>query len=274
MIFQITACGTMYMAGLLIGSFLGGPPADAFGRKPVLFGFIAIAGLSNFVGGLVSSIWTYAFFRMLAGIGEQGLIQTSFTLSVELVDAKYKGIVGNLNQLVFAVGTCLVGLIAFYVRTWRNIHFTTTALILPQILLWFLIPESPRWLVSKGRWQDLQNLIETCRRVNRRPNYVELSQITGHHEVEENIKEDKALNCGSMFTEKLLRIRSIIMILIWGFVAFVYYGTGLISGIIGGDIFLSFSMIALVEVVADLVNILLIDRLGRRTTLVFMYVEG
>ena len=69
------------MVGLLLGSYLGGPPADSFGRKPILFVFISIAGLSNFIGGLVSNIWPYAFFRMMAGIGEQGMTQVSFTLS-------------------------------------------------------------------------------------------------------------------------------------------------------------------------------------------------
>ena len=38
------------MVGLLIGSFIGGPPADSFGRKPVLFGFILVAGMANMAG--------------------------------------------------------------------------------------------------------------------------------------------------------------------------------------------------------------------------------
>ena len=85
------------MVGLLIGSFIGGPPADSFGRKPVLFGFILVAGMANMAGeahtnhlfrccnrnnsndyisgGLVSKFAPYAFFRLLAGVGEQGLTQ-------------------------------------------------------------------------------------------------------------------------------------------------------------------------------------------------------
>ena len=75
----MTLCNTLYMVGLLIGSFIGGPPADSFGRKPVLFGFILIAGLANMAGGLVSTIGTYSFFRLLAGIGEQGLTQVCWS---------------------------------------------------------------------------------------------------------------------------------------------------------------------------------------------------
>ena len=42
--YKIALSGTFYMIGGLIGSFIGGPPADMFGRKPVLFFFLISAG--------------------------------------------------------------------------------------------------------------------------------------------------------------------------------------------------------------------------------------
>ena len=42
--YKIALSGTFYMVGLLVGSFVGGPPADKFGRKPVLFFFLICAG--------------------------------------------------------------------------------------------------------------------------------------------------------------------------------------------------------------------------------------
>jgi MFS family permease len=61
----------MYFVGLLIGSLIGGYPADKFGRKPVLFFFIFIGGFSTLTGGLVSNFVLYTLFRAMAGIGEQ-----------------------------------------------------------------------------------------------------------------------------------------------------------------------------------------------------------
>jgi SP family xylose:H+ symportor-like MFS transporter len=96
------------MVGLLIGSFIGGLPADLFGRKPILFFFIFVGGFGNLIGGLVSTYPLYVFFRLLAGIGEQGLTQVSCTMTIEMVGAKYQAVVGNINQVFFALGTGVV----------------------------------------------------------------------------------------------------------------------------------------------------------------------
>ena len=72
---QVALSGTLYFVGLLIGALIGGYPADKFGRKPVLFFFIFIGGFSTLIGGLVSTFPLYCLFRLMAGIGEQGLTQ-------------------------------------------------------------------------------------------------------------------------------------------------------------------------------------------------------
>ena len=155
------------MVGLWIGALLGSKPADYFGRKPVLFFFLILGGFSNIAGGLVSNYWFYVFFRTLCGVATQGLTTVSFTLSIEMVGVKYQGIVGCINEGTFALGTCIVGLLAYLIRDWRNLHFATSALILPQILFyWFLVPESPRWLITQKRWKSLSKMMSTCERIN------------------------------------------------------------------------------------------------------------
>ena len=64
------------------------------------------------------------------------------------------------------------------------------------------------------------------------------------------------------------------MMLMWGLVAFVYYGAGLSSTLLGGNIYINFTMVALIEAVADLCNLYIIDHWGRKTTLFFAYVTS
>ena len=141
--YKVALCGTFYMIGLWFGALLGSKPSDYFGRKPLLFFFLMLGGFANIAGGLVSNYWLYVFFRTLAGIASQGLTTVLFTLSIEVVGVKYQGIMGCVNEGFFAIGTCIVGLLAYLIRDWRNLHFASSALILPQILFfWFFIPES------------------------------------------------------------------------------------------------------------------------------------
>ena len=55
-----------------------------------------------------SFLRSYLVFRILVGAGEMGMVMTTFTLSVEIVGAKQQALVGNMNQLVFAVGQIVV----------------------------------------------------------------------------------------------------------------------------------------------------------------------
>lgn len=74
----------------------------------MIFILIAIGGIGDLIGGFLTEYWSYLVFRVLAGIGEMGMVMTTFTLSVELVGTKQQAFVGNMNQLMFAVGEILV----------------------------------------------------------------------------------------------------------------------------------------------------------------------
>ena len=100
----------------------------------ILYFHCIVTGLTNTWGGLVQSYWPYAVSRAIAGMCEQGLTQVSITLSMELVGVKYQGFVGSFNQGAFAVGTCLVGLLAYFIRHWRLLHLATSLVIVPQFL--------------------------------------------------------------------------------------------------------------------------------------------
>lgn len=107
----------------------------------------------------MTTFWAYAFFRFFAGVAEQTLTQHGFTISVELVSANHVGIVGLVNLAAYGAGYLLLGGLAYFIRDWRNLHFATAGLIVPQIFLWHFVPESPRWLVIKQRWEDFQATI-------------------------------------------------------------------------------------------------------------------
>ena len=226
---------------------------------------------------------------------EQGLTQVSITLSMEFVGVKYQGVVGSYNQGAFAIGTCLVGLIAYFIREWRMLHFVTSLIIIPQFFVyWWVIPESPRWLISKQKWRSVRKVLGAGLKINQthlppnlrvpddedkkndatklystsidKPSAVKLN---GGNAGYSELGKEPEITWGIMFSSKTILPRTCIMLLDWGIVALVYYGAGLSSTLLGGNIFVNFILVAAVEVAANIVILFFINNWGRKASLVF-----
>ena len=59
------------MLGLLVGSFIGGRLGDAFGRKPVMFGALAVLVPSVAAGGIYPNYIAYAILRFVSGMSKK-----------------------------------------------------------------------------------------------------------------------------------------------------------------------------------------------------------
>ena len=96
-----------------------------------------------------------------------GVFAIPFTLNVELVGLRYRTIVGLLFQVPFAIGEIIIGLCAMGIRDYR---WFQTSLAIPaavMLLLYFIIPESPRWLIEKKRHKEARKVIESAAKFNK-----------------------------------------------------------------------------------------------------------
>ena len=82
----------MQMAGMLLGGIFWGILGDKKGRVKILFGSIFLYSIANFANGTVGSIWSYAAWRFIAGIGLAGELGAGITLSARKSAAKDQGI--------------------------------------------------------------------------------------------------------------------------------------------------------------------------------------
>lgn len=118
-----------------------------------------------------SSYWMFAILEFLTALVTSGSYMSIFILGMELVGRKKRAIGSVIISFVFSIGQVVLGLIAMYVRNFRllqRIIYIPTFLVLAYI---WVIPESIRYLLSKGRNQDAVNIIQRAAKINR----VELS---------------------------------------------------------------------------------------------------
>ena len=100
-------------------------------------------------------------------LGAQGTFLISFGLSVELVGNKRKTLIGNLIQAPFAFGEAIVGLAAMGLSDWQKLQIAISAPIFGLLVLYFVLPESPRWLIATGKYKEAKETINKAAKINK-----------------------------------------------------------------------------------------------------------
>ncbi len=148
--------------GSILGAFCGGLLSDLLGRRRALiFTGVAFAA-SALMTGFAATIWLFNLARFVGGIGIGISLPIVGVYLAEIAPARFRGRVVSINQLVITFGI-LVSYVAGWISSsigdsawqthtsWRwafGSQIFPAALFIGALLL---IPESPRWLIQKGR---------------------------------------------------------------------------------------------------------------------------
>ena len=89
-----------------------------------------------------------------------------FTLVIETIGQKWATPIGILFQTPFAIGEIILGLLVMGVRDWSNLHMATGIPMFALVLIYFVLPESPRWLIAKKRFAEARATIEKAAKIN------------------------------------------------------------------------------------------------------------
>jgi len=144
------------MIGYLFGAFFAGTLGDLIGRRSVMMYALAIYCLATLIAACAQS-WQFLFgWRIIAsfGTGAESAIIAPFL--AEFVPRKLRGrFVGSLSGF-FSFGFVFAALLGYFVvpnspAGWRIVQIVTALPIV--MLLWWRrsLPESPRWLIQRGR---------------------------------------------------------------------------------------------------------------------------
>jgi putative MFS transporter len=124
---------------------------------------IGLMSLMGIVCAFAGSFWMLLAFRVLQGIGLGGEVPVAATYINELSRANGRGRFFMLYELIFPVGLMVTGFLGSWVVPtygWRVMLLLGTVPGLFTALLVSRLPESPRWLINKGRFDDAERVIE------------------------------------------------------------------------------------------------------------------
>ncbi|MCH4822107.1 sugar porter family MFS transporter [Gramella lutea] len=261
----------MALWGTVVGAIFGGIPTNRFGRKNTLL----IIGILYFVSALGSALVddpiSFAVFRFLGGLGVGASTIAAPAFVSEIAPADQRGKLVSLYQFNIVLGILIAFLSNYLLRNtgdepWRWMVGVEAIPAFLYIIFVFMIPRSPRWLVSKGRFQEAEKV---------------LAVIHPDMDIKMKLQEIKDLDQNELTGENIFmkkyRFPLILAFLIAffnqvsGINAFLYYAPRIFesAGLGQSTAFLSSIGIGVVNLLFTLLGVFLIDKLGRKQLMLF-----
>lgn len=155
---------TANLVGMAVGAVAWGTIADRIGRKRAFSITLLIFALFSALGALSPNIEVFFLLRFLAGIGLGGCIPVDYAIVSEFSPRKHRGRVLSAMDGWWPIGATLAGVSAtLLVPVDGNWRWMLLLMILPALLLFWArrgIPESPLFLVRKGREDEARAVID------------------------------------------------------------------------------------------------------------------
>ena len=145
--------------GAIAGAVIGGQVADIIGRKTIVWvgGLVFALGAAG-IALIPDGAWIqFSLLRFVVGCGSMAAITSQNPLIVEMTPTRYRTFVSSMMVVPVALGTMFAAMVSaslLPVIGWRGVAFTGALPIVTSLLIAWIVPESVRWLLSRGRNAD------------------------------------------------------------------------------------------------------------------------
>jgi putative MFS transporter len=245
--------------GILIGSPLGGWAGDKWGRKPLFMIDMGLFVLASVMQFFVGSFEMLLIVRLLMGIAIGAEYSVGWPLMSEFAPARLRGRLMGVTVLAwyagFMIGYTVSYILELQAVPWRIVMGSSTIIAVVLLIARIGLPESPRWLWSKGRKDEALAVAH---------------KYMAHHEEMEDVEHEHVRkgSFGELFSAPYWRM-TVFVSWFWFCNVLPYFAIatfaddvlkkyGLSGGLAGG---VGLSMVAVAGVA---VTVALIDKAGRR----------
>lgn len=236
------------LLGYVVGTLVLSPLSDRMGRRDLLLITMILTGLGSALTAVVQSYDQFIWARILTGIGIGADLAIVNTYIAELAPPGGRARYTSMIYIFSAIGALLGVWVGLWLTTpatplpfglpfavasagftygWRVMYAIGAVLALIGVLMRFQLPESPRWLVSKKRYDEANQVITEME--------TRAHAIFPLPPVPEVIPPpppvEQSMPFSAIFRNKTYRNRTFLLVLIWFFsyVTLYFYGAGFTS---------------------------------------------
>ncbi|XP_047523322.1 organic cation transporter protein-like [Pieris napi] len=270
-----TLIGSVRTFGTLTALPITGFISDRWGRRTAL----SINAINTaWIGVLRYFADTYVGF-LISQVAEatfgSGSFSCAYILLMEVVGPKYRVAAGATMNTCFSIGQITMGLIAWAVPDWRKL---TLILYIPQfitIFYYWVMFESIRWYMSKGRYEDAEKTLKRVAEINGNQlsdDSIESLKLSAEKEkiqalVDKEAKKEDPWLIVILFRYKRVLLRVCVSPVWWITTTFIYYGMSINSTNMSGNRYVNYIAVAAVEIPGYWTAFLLMSIVGRRPVL-------
>lgn len=162
---QLGSSVAIVFIGCILGALCGGILSDLLGRRRVLILTAVTFLVSAICTALPQTVWQFNLARFIGGVGIGISLPVAGVYLAEIAPARMRGRVVSLNQLAITFGILISYVVGGFMgsigdeiwqttTSWRWTFGIEAVPAFLFLLILFLIPESPRWLIQQGRLEE------------------------------------------------------------------------------------------------------------------------
>jgi SP family galactose:H+ symporter-like MFS transporter len=270
---------SVLLLGAIAGALVSGRVSDRVGRRATLGAVALTFALGLAIAALSTGYWMLLLGRLVMGVGVGGVSAVVPTYLSEISPAQIRGRMLTLNQLLITVGllvSYVVNLVFAGSENWRAMFWVGAVPAVALALGVLRVPESPAWLLAKGRIGEAKGEIASVAGDRAADRAIELfqRQDAARWRTQANGRRPEANGWGALRAPHLRPALVVGLTLaalqqFAGINTIIYYAptimqeTGLSAS---NSIFYSVA-IGVINLAMTVVSIRLVDRVGRRALL-------
>lgn len=259
--------GSALAIGALVGGFLGEPSNKLLGRKLSLIVFGTPFAIGWLLISLANGLTMLILGRLLTGLCCGLVSGTAPTYVVEIAPPQIRGLLGTCFQVMVVIGILLAAVLGLGL-SWKALAAVSILSSLAMSILLFGMPETPQWLLSKGRTEEAEASLKKLR------------TTAINQELDAMIQSaNQAQNAGSQYSMQMITSREFYKPFTFALALMFFQQFSGINAVLfyQGDIFkkaspnsdalLSTIWVCLAQVIATVAGSVLVDKLGRKALL-------
>lgn len=263
--------------GCIPGAFFAGRFADRYGRKNMMLITAVLYIIAALGSGIAGSLWQLIAFRFISGVAI-GMASALAPIYIsEVAPANFRGRLGMMQQLAIVMGI----LISFISNYWiansgysfitdqNHWRYMLAAALIPSAIFFVLllfVPESPRWLILKGKISPARKIFSRIYR----DEVVENEMASIENDIKKHYAKIKFKEIFSSTYRKIIIIGFVFAAItqLTGINIIFYYAPLIFEKThVGGSVLFQTILTGVVNLIFTIVAFALIDRIGRRKLL-------